>query len=333
MKLTKRRVTLLIGIPLSILFLWVALRGVNFKEAITLVKKADYRLIVLAAAAVIVDFSLRALRWRVLLSPVKIIKYIELMSTVFIGFMANNVLPLRAGEVIRIFLIGQKEKISKTSAVGTIVIERMLDIFAILSLSIIAFAAHSFPPYIKKVWIIFLVVLVVLIVILYGLMYSEKKTLSILNRTVLRLLPERFEKKTEIFLNDFIGGLDILKKGHSLLLSLGISLAIWGINALGFYFVARGLGIEQVAYSGALLVMTFVALGISIPSSPGFVGVYEAAGIGAALLLGAAKSEAAAFIMLIHIVQILTILAVGMFFLTREHISLIQVEKEAEEKV
>ncbi len=333
MKLTKRRITLLTGIPLSIFFLWLALKGVNFTKALALIKKANYRFVIVTAAVVIADFSMRSLRWRILLAPIKLIKYIELLSTVFISFMANNVLPLRAGEVIRIFLIGQKEEISKTSAVGTIIIERMMDIFAILSLSTLVFMSHPFPNYIRSMWIIFLAVLVGLIVILYGLMYFRNKTLYLLNRFILRFLPDKLENKIENLINDFINGLEILKKGHHLFLSIVISIGVWSINALAFYFVAQGLGLTQITYTGAILVMTIVTLGISLPSSPGFVGVYEAAGIGACLLLGVEKSRAAAFIMLIHAVQILTILAVGMFFLTREHLSLIQVEKEAESGV
>ncbi len=333
MKLTKRRITLLTGIPLSIFFLWLALKGVNFTKAFALIKKADYRFVILGAVVVIADFSMRSLRWRILLAPVKLIKYIELLSTVFISFMANNVLPLRAGEVIRIFLIGQKEEISKTSAVGTIIIERMMDIFAILSLSTLVFMSHPFPDYIRKIWIIFLALLVGLIIVLYCLMYFRDKTLYLLNKFIFRFLPDKLENKIENLINDFINGLEILKKRHHLFLSIVISIGVWAINVLAFYFIAKGLGLTQITYSGAILVMTFVTLGISIPSSPGFVGVYEAAGIGACLLLGVEKSRAAAFIMLIHAVQILTILAVGMFFLTREHLSLIQVEKEAESGV
>jgi uncharacterized protein (TIRG00374 family) len=115
MTISKKQITLLLGIPLSIFFLWIALMDVDFVKAFSLIKKADYRFIILAAAVVVFDFSMRALRWRILLAPIKLIKYIELVSNVFIGFMANNVLPLRAGEVIRVFLIGQKEQISKTS--------------------------------------------------------------------------------------------------------------------------------------------------------------------------------------------------------------------------
>jgi uncharacterized protein (TIRG00374 family) len=333
MTISKKQITLLLGIPLSIFFLWIALMDVDFVKAFSLIKKADYRFIILAAAVVVFDFSMRALRWRILLAPIKLIKYIELVSNVFIGILANNVLPLRAGEVIRVFLIGQKEQISKTSAIGTIVIERMLDIFAILSLSIIVFISHPFPDSIKRLWFIFLSILILLIIVLYGLMYSKEKTLYLLNRIILRFLPKTLERKIENLIHEFVDGLEILKKGHQLLLSVVMSLGIWSINALAFYFVAKGMGIEQITYTGSILVMTLVALGISIPSSPGFIGVYEAAGIGACLLLGMGKSQGAAFILLIHAVQILTILAVGMFFLTREHISLIQLEKEAKSRV
>ncbi|MFC2061153.1 lysylphosphatidylglycerol synthase transmembrane domain-containing protein [Elusimicrobiota bacterium] len=329
MKFDKRKLTLIIGIPLSILCLYLALRKVDFSKTLQLLTQTNYIYLLPAIILFIIDFLLRSLRWKVLLSPVKKCRYIDLLSTLYIGFFANSVLPMRMGEVIRAVMVGEKEKISKTSSIATIALERLLDGFAILILLIMAFFVFPFPENIKRIWIIGAFVFSFLLLLLYGLIYLRSFTLKVLT-SLFKMLPNNFEEKIERLLDKFLAGLEILRKTRHFFLTMTISMGVWLADASVFYFVAKGMGIQQITFIGAIFIMAVIALGISIPSSPGYIGVYEYFGVLGCSILGIEKSSALSFILLTHIMQILIISIIGMFFLTREHISLFQLEKKAE---
>ena len=117
-------------------------------------KKVDYWYIIPVILLNLIGFLFRSLRWKYLIEPVKIIRLLNLFSSVMIGFMANNVLPVRLGEIVRAYSIGKMEKISRSSAFATVVVERVLDIFFILLVFLILFFLFpfsvSFPDYLLE---------------------------------------------------------------------------------------------------------------------------------------------------------------------------------------
>ncbi|MBN2407930.1 MAG: flippase-like domain-containing protein [Elusimicrobia bacterium] len=331
MRFSKRKIAIIIGIPLSILFLYLAFRKVEFSKAVEILKTTNYVYLIPALLAFLCDFTLRAVRWNFLLMPIKKCRFINSLSTVFIGFFANNVLPMRAGEIIRAVMLGEKEKISKTSVVATLVVERILDMFALIILLMIAFFIFPFPDYIKKIWLIGLVILSIVLLLMYGLIFFQAFTLRIMDK-FLHIFPKRLGDRIENMLKLFIQGLEIMKKSHYFFISFLLSIAIWLADAAVFFFVAKGMEIHQVGYMGAAFVMCVIALGISVPSSPGFIGVYEYFGILGCSVLGVDKSVALSFMLLTHVMQILAMSVMGTTFLAREHLSLIQLEREAEKE-
>lgn len=326
-----KKITILLGIPLSILFLYLAVRKVDFKQTLDILTQTNYLYLIPALFAFIGDFCLRSLRWKILLSPIKKCKYINLLSTIFIGFFGNSILPMRAGEIIRVLIVGEKEKISKTSAIATIMLERILDILAILILLFITFFIFPYPAIIKKIWLFGVIIFAVLILIFYGLMYYRNATLTLLHK-VLRFLPGKLEEKTEHLLEAFISGLEILKKTDHLFFTILISIAVWLVNASVLFFIAKGMGIPEITFFGAIFIMAVIAMGVSIPSSPGFIGVFEYFGILACTTLGVSKSISLSFVLLTHTLQLIGIVTAGMIFLARENLSLLQLEKKAQKE-
>ncbi len=332
MKKSKHKLILISGIFLSGLFLLLALQGVNFGEVLKVLARTNYLFLIPALLSLMVDFTFRSLRWKLLLEPVKKCRFINVMSTLFIGFFANAALPLRAGEVIRVIMIGEKENISKSAALATMVVERTMDLFAVFvlfSLSLLFFPPQQVPSVIDRLWQITGLVLILLIVILYGLMYFRNFTVRALKK-ILRRLPEKISEKGGKVLNSFILGLDILKKTGRLSIALLLSVASWSANSAAFFFVAQGMGIFEVSLPQSAFVMGVVAAGISIPAAPGFIGTYQYFGSLAMTLLGVAKSTALSFTVLDHALRIAGISAGGLFFLAREHVSVAQLEKKAE---
>lgn len=332
MRLTKRKIAIFIGIPISLLFLYLAVRQVDFSKTIQVLAETNYLFLIPAAIVFIFDFSLRAFRWKIMLDTLKKCRFIDVLSVTFIGFFANAILPMRAGEIIRILLIGEKEKISRASATATIILERSLDVFMLFSLLFATFLIFPYPEAVKKICLLGLFLFIAVLLLLCGLMYYRSITLKILTR-FFKILPGKIEHKIEHLLESFIDGLEILKKPRQLLMTILISIAVWLLDASVFFFIAKGMGIHQVTYPGAVFLVVVIAFGIAIPSSPGFIGVYEYFGILACGILGVAKNTALSFILLVHAFQFITMTAMGMFFLAREHISLIQLERKAEKEV
>ncbi len=329
MKSAGRKFTLLLGIPASILLLYFAVRRVDINQTIIILLETNYIYLFPAMLAVAMDISLRALRWKVLLSPLKKCRYRNILSITFIGFFANNILPMRAGELVRLFMLGEKEKISKSSTIATLILERILDVVAILLILSATFFIFPYPENIKKVCFIVFFIFISVTVFFYGLMFFKANTLKLLN-IILKILPFKIKSKIEHILESFIDGLEILKKTPHLFLTIIISLLVWLMNATVFFLIARGMNIQAIHFSGAIFMTAVIALGISVPSSPGFIGIYEYCGILACTILGVAKSSALSYILLAHALQLFTLAIIGVFFLTKAHISLFQLGKNAE---
>ena len=122
----------IIGLLVSLVFLYLAFRKVDFSELWSALKGANYWYILPNIVLVILSMWMRAYRWKFMIHPIKKVGLGRLFSTVMIGFMANNVLPARLGEFVRAYSLGAKENISKSATFATIVIERIFDGFAIL---------------------------------------------------------------------------------------------------------------------------------------------------------------------------------------------------------
>ncbi len=155
MILNKRKLSLISGLFLSILFLYLALRGVDYNAAASALAETNFLFLIFVIPLALFDFTIRSLRWKILLLPIKKCRFYNVISTLFIGFFANAALPLRAGEVIRIVMIGEKEKISKSSATATMVVERTMDLFAVFllfSISFIFFRPQQTPLIVSRVW-------------------------------------------------------------------------------------------------------------------------------------------------------------------------------------
>jgi uncharacterized protein (TIRG00374 family) len=117
----------LLGILSSGLFLYLAFRNVDLILVFKVFKKVKYLNIILVVFLTILGFYLRAIRWYYLMKPLKSIKISSLFSATMIGFMTNNILPARLGEVFRAYIIGRKENIKKTASFATIIVERVFD--------------------------------------------------------------------------------------------------------------------------------------------------------------------------------------------------------------
>jgi len=322
------------GILVSVFFLYLAFRKIDVEEGKKALKMANYYWLLPAVISYMFGFLIRGIRWRYLLLPMKKCKIFNLVSTIFIGFMANNLLPLRVGELVRAYVNGKKENISKSSSLATVVVERVFDGLTLVVLLLVAFlflgslssTQHSFPQWLKKMtyvaWALFLGVLI----LLYIMMRTKELTGKAIKK-LFAFLGEPVLKRVVNLTTSFIEGLNVLRQRREILAVSFLSILVWTSEGTTFYLGAKALNLS-ISYPQAYLTMIVIALGLIIPSSPAFVGVYEYLCITALALFAIDKTRALSYAVLIHLFQFTLIIAFGLFFLWKENLSLWKLRKE-----
>ncbi len=274
-----------LGIVISALLIWWVLRGVDLAEVWAEVRHARWGLLLGAVAVATSGFAVRALRWKLLLHPIRAgTGFRTRFAAVNIGFAANNLLPARVGEFARAWAISRLEPVSVSGAIGSLVVERFLDGIAVFSLMLLALLHPSFPREatvggqpIGHLLTTITVVLGLILLFLLLLLLLPSLVLK-LAEGLARLLPSGLGRLLVDGLHSFIEGLASLRNPKLLAGALAWSLGFWAWNAVSFWLAFHAFGIDQ-GYATALFVQGVIAIGVAIPSAPGFFGTFHAAAV------------------------------------------------------
>jgi uncharacterized protein (TIRG00374 family) len=319
-----------IGIIISIVFLFLFFRKVDFYELWRTLKGVNYIYLIPSVLLLPLIFLIRAERWKYLLIPVRRIGIPSLFSATLIGFAANNILPARIGEIVRAYVIGRKENISKSSALATIIVERFFDGLMVILLILIIIA---FPPF-KEVEImrrlkgaVFLLIGIFIggVISMIFLKYNTSVALK-WARFLLSPLPHRLSEKALVILNSFADGLGIIGKGWYIFLIFIYSLIIWFLAVLVIYILLPAFSISGLPVLAAIFIQVAIAFGVAVPSAPGYVGTFHyacALGLG---LLGVDSYTARSFAIVMWAVSIIPVTVLGLFFLWRDNLSLREIK-------
>ncbi len=244
---------------------------------------AHYGYILLGISLLLISLFSRAARWRIFLKPIHApIHYWPVYSAMCIGYMLNNVLPLRMGELFRPYFLSKSENISKSSILATVVVERVLDMLAMLILLGVTIFFFPFPPEIRKALFTVGGGVILLIGLLVGLLVDNERTTRIL-RGFLKPLPEKISSKILEALNSFSSGLEILRSSHHYLaISLHtVFLQVCYVGSVYLTLVAFNLvrpEYPMIAASpllASVVLLLFNTFGVAVPSAPGAVGTYH----------------------------------------------------------
>ncbi len=279
----KKRINVIIGILISAVFVYLAFRRVELTEVMYSVRHVNYLWVIPNAVSVVLMMVIRAERWRHILKPIRKYEMKQLFPPVMIGFMANNVLPIRLGEVVRAYSLGAKTGESKSSIFATVVIERIFDSLSLMVLFWLVILFIPLPDIVRKLGIATLILNLVLIAFLIILKKKGKSLVGWITGHA-QFLPSGLAEKIDHIFRKFAEGLNIVEKYKSLGFIAAWSLFLWVATGLSNYFVFMAFGFyPDIAASFILLLL--VAAGVMLPSAPGFVGVFQAAVIGAFALL------------------------------------------------
>ena len=284
-------------------------------------------------------FIIRALRWGYFMEPIKKVHFSSLLSATFIGFMGNCILPARAGEVIRPVLLGMKEKVSKSACFATIVVERIFDMTTLLLFSGFILIYFPFPSdlgsigkSLKAAGVGIAIMTFFLVVFLVLLKTKTEFVLKIMKK-IFSILPEKVSDKLIGFIESFIEGLGVLGNLKNLIISALLSIFMWVVMATGFFIMLPAFGMK-LPYSSGYLLTVINALGVALPSSPGFIGVYQVSiEIALKIMNVSDVSNSKSYAITMWALNMIFTISIGMFFLWKENLSLKDIKKSGEDSL
>lgn len=312
-----KRVAIAIGLLISAVFLYLAFRDLQPSAFIDSLQVVNVPLLFVGALIYFLAVSVIALRWQFLLRAVQMIPLYPLTQIVAIGYMGNNVYPLRAGEALRIYLLRRNHNVPVARATTTVVVERVFDglvmlSFILFSLLLLEVDSPQIDLVVKVSTPLFVTALLVFL-----FLAAQPNLLRQLVKFIVGILPEKLGDILSNISEDIIAGLEGLRSPVYLLGTVISSFLTWGIEAGVYWIVMTAFGLD-LGYPVALLVVGTVNLAGLIPASPGQVGVYEFFVSTVMIAMGVESALATGYAVVVHIVIWLPVTLVGFFFLIRQ---------------
>lgn len=319
-----------LGIGISLVFLYFAFRGQDLGEIRRALGEANVWWIIPALGLYFTGVWIRSMRWGILLRPVVPVTARELFPVSIVGYMANNVLPLRAGELVRSIIVRQRFGVRKTSVLATIAVERIFDGLTMLAFMLLAASFISFTSQLENLALIAFGLFALLLMGLFALTLGGGVRDRLL-QLALGPMPTPMADRVERMAESFLSGLGVFRKRRDLLAVSGLSVISWLFEASTYWVLAIGFGgsVRDVMGFSATLLTTGVAnMATLIPSSPGYVGQFE---YGVRLVLsgalGVPESQALAYAILVHATLFFPITLLGIIAWSRQHLSWKQIQE------
>ena len=315
-----------IGLALSLLFLGLALRNVEWAGVWSSWRAARVDWLVLGTALLVGSWVVAAFRWRLLLSETAGLRTRDTFAFIMIGYLANTVLPLRLGDLARASLIGRKREFGISRALGSIAIERLMDVLMLVALTLALMRVLEIPAPIQAG----LTGMVAAgLVGLVGLMAVSlnRKHLPRLTAFLAKIMPHRLADRVTTLLGNFSSGADVLHRPAGFLSVVALSAGVWLAAGMGTLAWVTAFHLDVPWYAG-FFVLVMVNLGSAIPSSPGYIGVYHYLAMLALSLWTPDRNATLAYAIGTHALNMLANVGLGSFFLAREGVSLRSLKAE-----
>jgi hypothetical protein len=313
-------------------FLFLALRKVDPQEFWAQMKSIDLRwspLILLALAAF---FWLKAIRWSYLLGPLRPLSAREIFPALMIGFMGNNVLPAHLGEFVRMYVLAKQYGLSKTAVLSTIVLERVFDFFAIIGIlaATLNFTAASKDLEVVRAgaYAVGVACAGVFALFLFFVFRTDRATR--IAARLFRVLPSRLRAKLLDMMGLGVAGLGSLRSAKCLSMVICLTLLHWAANGLMLYFAAVSLPLSgPLPIHAAFLLLSVMALAITLPSAPGYVGTSQYCFVVALGAFAVGREQALAASIYSLLMGYIPVTLAGFYYLARLGLKLRTIENAA----
>jgi uncharacterized protein (TIRG00374 family) len=282
---------------------------------------ADWAPIGLAGILFFAALVLRAWRWRVMLAPLVRIGFGGVFAAMCIGYMANNLLPLRMGELYRAHVVYRISGLSRSAAFGNVVLERVTDLLFMVPYLMLTVLLFPLPGWLKNAAYATAGTVLAVTAFLVWLAVDRARALEMVGR-LMGVLPRKLGAALMTLIERFASGFEVIRRSEHHLGLVVSSLALWGMYAAMNYLVLRSLGFMNVGIEaidrnplGAVLVTLMITtLGFVIPGAPGAVGTYHGLTVLGLGLFGVPGDRAAGFAILLHALNYVPLTALGLIF-------------------
>lgn len=322
-----RWLQVIIGVAISALMIWWAFRDTPFRDVWQLILAMQPLPMLVAVILATLPFALRVPRWQLLLrrEDGSHIGATPMWHAIAIGFAANNTLPARLGEVLRIGAVARLAPVSFASALSSLVVERVLDALAVVGLLSLGLVLVDLPEAIQvkgtpiEVWAT-RIGLLGAVALACGVLVAARPGLATWLATA--LTPRgRIREVVTALTARVVDGLAALRDPRRAIPVVAWTLVIWLVNASAFWVGFAAFGIE-VPFAAALIVQGLLVFAIAVPQGPGFVGVFEAAIVGTLSLFGVPRDVALAYAISYHVLTFVPITLLGVHSLLTTGLSL-----------
>jgi uncharacterized protein (TIRG00374 family) len=295
-----------VGIAISVVALVLATRGVDLARTAAVIAGAAPLWIAVLFGFVMADVIARAFRWRTLVAPIRSVRFGHMLGYLLIGYLANNVLPARLGEFVRSWYLGEREGIGTARALGTVVVERVIDVVVVVLIGSAAVLVLSARGAIASVALIGVPFALALVGSLAILVFADR--VPLLSRVVAWF--ERWPRVHDV-VQRLRDGLAVAGRPATVARAVGLSIVAWSFSVLAFAAAGQSIGIE-LSIGQAALISASVALAIAVPSGPAYLGTFELAAVAAASTFGVPADEAFAMALIAH-AAVVIVTSVGGF--------------------
>ena len=313
-----------LGLIISAIFLWLAFRKVDFTLVWQQLRTANLAYVALGIVAYFLALFIRTWRWKVLLLPMKRISLLRLFPVLSAGYMANNIYPARAGDLLRTVLLRKKEEVPISASLATIIVEHLFDGIAILALVLLNlrqltnFATNSQWVGIIETsafWVGLVFGLILLVFV--SMVLLPEKMHRFTTWVINHLVPAKLREPVGGIIEKFTVGLRVLRSPLQSLLVMLQSVMIWVVEAGLYWGVMKAMGL-QLSFQSLLMVVGIVNLVLLVPAAPGGLGTFDAATKSMMELFGVSPENALSYALLLRVALWLPVTLVGAFFFVKE---------------
>lgn len=313
---------------LAIALLAWFLRNSNPAEVWQHVRSARLDYLLLALVVVVIPYWIRAVRWQCLLAPIGPTRFAVVLRCTIVGFAALALLPGRVGDVLRPYMLARQEGLSLPSTLATVVMERVLDLVAVLVLlalfvwgapDAVSISPRLMQP-IKLSALVAAAAAVVLLIMMWVLATHPERIGGVV-RTANRVLPHALADRLAGWASTFSAGFAAARRPRDIILAVAWSFPIWLAFSTEAWAVSKAFGIAM-PFPGAFLLQALLVLGVAVPT-PGGVGSFHAAyKFGVTSFFGASDEAAVAAAIVLHAISFVPVALVGVVLMAHEGLSL-----------
>ncbi len=345
---------MVLGVIISALALYLAVRNVPFTDLVKYLASINYFWILPSVLVIFISFALRAFRWQVILESAHKVGFWQAFHPLMIGFMINCILPLRVGEIARPAVLQRKENIPFSTGLATVAAERVFDVSILIILFAVLLANVQIDTdldivvgkhHLNRETLMAMrggMFKLLLLLIAGIIMVSFSTTRKAINSLIIRIpslfffsgsdFKEKFQKKVCAplvgFVENFAFGFALVKYPLKICICLGLSVFIWVLAAFSYYLMAQGCPGIELSFAKLTTVMIIICFFIALPSVPGYWGLWEASGVFALILFGVSSKDALGFTLANHAIQMFPVIIAGFISATITSVNIWQVSYE-----